>query len=82
MLVYDLKTTERSLFPRKTTQHHSNPSLIKPMMLKKLKLINSSRTNIKKNVIFIIGDWNGKVDGREISRITGKFDLGVHNEAR
>ena len=83
VLVCDLKTTERSLFPRKTTQHHSNPSLLKPLVLKKLKLINSSRTNIKKKkkVLFIIGDWNVKVDGREISRITGKFDLGVQNEA-
>ena len=35
----------------------------------------------KKDVIFIIGDWNAKVRNQEIPGITGKFDLGVQNEA-
>ena len=35
----------------------------------------------KKDVLFIIGDWNAKVESQEISRITGKFGFGVHNEA-
>ena len=35
----------------------------------------------KKDVLFIIGDWNAKVESQEISRITGKFGLGVQNEA-
>ena len=35
----------------------------------------------KKDVLFIIGDWNTKVGSQEIPGITGKFDLGVHNEA-
>ena len=35
----------------------------------------------KKDVFFIIGDWNAKVGSREISRVTGKFGLGVQNEA-
>ena len=35
----------------------------------------------KKDVIFIIGDWNAKVGSQEISRVTGKFGLGVQNEA-
>ena len=30
---------------------------------------------------FIIGDWNAKVGGQEIRGITGKFGLGVQNEA-
>ena len=30
----------------------------------------------------IIGDWNAKVGSQEISGVTGKFDLGVQNEAR
>ena len=36
----------------------------------------------KKDVLFIIGDWNAKVGSQEIPGVTGKFDLGVQNEAR
>ena len=35
----------------------------------------------KKDVLLIIGDWNAKVGSEEISRVTGKFGLGVQNEA-
>ena len=35
----------------------------------------------KKDVLFIIGDWNGKVESQETPGITGKFGLGVQNEA-
>ena len=35
----------------------------------------------KKDVLFIIGDWNAKVGGQEIPGVTGKFGLGVQNEA-
>ena len=35
----------------------------------------------KKYVLFIIGDWNAKVGSQEISGVTGKFGLGVQNEA-
>ena len=35
----------------------------------------------KKDVIFIIGDWNAKVGRQEIPGIIGKFGLGVQNEA-
>ena len=35
----------------------------------------------KKDVLFIIGDWNAKVGGQEIPRVTGKFGLGLQNEA-
>ena len=35
----------------------------------------------KKDVLFIIGDWNVKVGSQEIPRVTGKFGLGVQNEA-
>ena len=34
-----------------------------------------------KDVLFIIGDWNAKVDSQEIPGVTGKFGLGVQNEA-
>ena len=35
----------------------------------------------KKDVLFIIGDWNAKVGSQEIPGVTGKFALGVRNEA-
>ena len=35
----------------------------------------------KKDVLFIIGDWNATVGSQETPGITGKFGLGVHNEA-
>ena len=35
----------------------------------------------KKDVLFIIGDWNAKVESQEIPGVTGKFGLGVQNEA-
>ena len=35
----------------------------------------------KKYVLFIIGDWNGKVGIQEIPGVTGKFGLGVQNES-
>ena len=56
-------------------------------MLKKLKLNGSmiptrpSRNNTKKDVLFIIGDWNAKVGSQETPGVTGKFGLGIQNEA-
>ena len=35
----------------------------------------------KKGVLFIIGDWNAKVGSQETPGVTGKFGLGVWNEA-
>ena len=35
----------------------------------------------KKDVLFIIGDWNEKVGSQEIPGVIGKFVLGVQNEA-
>ena len=35
----------------------------------------------KKGVLFIIGDWNAKVGSQETPGVTGKFGLGVRNEA-
>ena len=35
----------------------------------------------KKDVLFIIGDWNAKVGSQEIHGVTAKFGLGVQNEA-
>ena len=36
----------------------------------------------KIDVLFIIGDWDAKVGSQEIPGVTGKFGLGVQNEAR
>ena len=59
-----------------------------PVMLKKLKLNGSMKIyknflelTPKKDVLFIIGDWNAKVGSQEIPVVTGKFDLVVQNEA-
>ena len=53
-----------------------------------LKKLNSSmrptrpfRTKPKKDVLFTIGDWNAKVESQETPGVTGKFGLGVQNEA-
>ena len=35
----------------------------------------------KKDVLFIIGDWNAKVGSQETPGVTGKFGLGIKNEA-
>ena len=34
----------------------------------------------KKDVLFIIGDWNAKVERQETPGVTGKFGLGIWNE--
>ena len=58
-----------------------------PVTLKKLKLNGSVKTyNLlelipSKDVLFIIGDWNAKVGSQETPGVTGKFGLGVRNEA-
>ena len=44
--------------------------------------IRPSRNNTKKSdVVFIIGDWNAKLGSQETYGVTGKFGLGVQNEA-
>ena len=36
---------------------------------------------LRKHVLFVIGHWNAKVESQEIPGLTGKFGLGVQNEA-
>ena len=59
-----------------------------PVMLKKLKLNSSMKTlqdllelTPKKDFLFIIGDWNAKVGSQATPGVTGKFGLGIQNEA-
>ena len=40
-----------------------------------------SRTNTPKDVLLIIGEWNTKVGSQETPGVTGKFGLGIQNEA-
>ena len=36
---------------------------------------------LKKHILYIIGDWNAKVGSQETPGLTGKFGLGIQNEA-
>ena len=59
--------------------------MTKPLMLEKLKLTfyeelqDLLEVTPKKDILFIIEDWNAKVGSQEIPGVTGKF--GVQNEA-
>ena len=61
--------------------------MTKPLMLEKLKLTfyeelqDLLEVTPKKDILFIIEDWNAKVGSQEIPGVTGKFGLGVQNEA-
>ena len=76
------------LFPTKTIQYHSNPSLCPTTKVKEAEaewsyddLQDLLELTPKKDVLFIIGDWNANVGSQKIPGVTGKFDLGVQNEA-
>ena len=75
-------------FPRQTIQHHGNPSLWPDHNAEEAEvewfyedLQDRLELTPKKDVLFIIGDWNAKVGSQEIPGVTGKFGLGVQNEA-
>ena len=61
----------------------------RPVMLKKLKLNGCFYEDLQdlleltspKDVLFITGNWNAKVGSQETPGVTGKFGLGVQNEA-
>ena len=46
-----------------------------------MKTYNLLELTPKKDVLFIIGDWNAKVGSQETPGVTGKSGLGVQNEA-
>ena len=58
-----------------------------PVTLKKLKLNSSMdlqdllELTPQKDVLFIMGGWNGKVGSQETTGVTGKFGVGIWNEA-
>ena len=76
------------LFPRQTIQYHSNPSLCSNSNAEEAEveqfyeyLQDLLELTPKKDVLAIIEDWNAKVGSQEIPGVTGKFGLGVQNEA-
>ena len=79
-------------FPRQIIQHYGNLSQCPTIDLtSNAKEAEAERfyedlqdlleITPKKDVLFIIGDWNAKVGSQETPGITGKFGLGVQNEA-
>ena len=75
-------------FPRQTIQYHSNPSLTPASNAEEAEverfyedLQDLLELTPKKDVRFIIGDWNAKVGSQETPGVTGKFGLGIQNEA-
>ena len=47
---------------------------------KNLQVLLLQELTPKKDVLFIIGDRNAKVESQEIPGVTGKFGLGIQNE--
>ena len=75
-------------FPRQIIKYHSNPSLCPSSNAEEAEvewfyedLQDLLELTPKKDVLFIIGDWNAKVGSQETSGVTGKFGLGIRNEA-
>ena len=76
------------MFPRQTIQYHSNPSQAPTSNAEEAEverfyeyLQDLLELTPKKDVIFIIGNWNAKVGSQETPGITGKCGLGIQNEA-
>ena len=76
------------MFPRQTIQYHSNPSLCPTSNTEEAEveqfyedLQNHLELTPKKDVLFILGDWNAKVGSQETPGVTDRFGLGVQNEA-
>ena len=82
------KQNDLCSFPRQTIQFHSNLSLFPTNNAEEAEverfyedLQDLLELTPKKDVLFIIGDWNAKVGSQEAPEVTGKFGLGVQNEA-
>ena len=76
-------------FPRQTIHYHSNLSPCPNHYSQKSwswtalwRPIKPSRINTKNYVLFLIGNWNTKVESHEITGVTGKFGVEVQNEAQ
>ena len=51
------------------------------MVYEDLQELNLLELKPKKDILFIIGDWNAKVGSQDIPGVTGKFGLVVQNVA-
>ena len=76
------------LFPRQTIQYHSTQAYAPTTNAEEAEvewfyeyLQDLLELTPKKDVLFIIGDWNAKVGSQETPGVIDKFDLGVQNEA-
>ena len=73
------------MFPRQTIQYHSNPSLCPDQVYAEEAEVERLYEDLqdlleltpKKDVLFIIGEWNAKVGSQEIPGVTGEFGLGI-----
>ena len=75
-------------FPRQTIQYHSNPIYAPTSNAEEAEvdrfyedLQDLLELTPKKDVLFIIGDWNAKVGSQKTPGVTGKFGLEIRNEA-
>ena len=75
-------------FARQTIQYHGNPAYAPASNAEEAEverfyedLQDLLELTPKKDVLFIIGDWNAKVRSQETPRVTGKFGLRVQYEA-
>ena len=75
-------------FPRQTIQYHSDRSLCPQNNTEEAEverfyedLQDLLELTPQKDVLFIIGDWNAKVGTQETPGVTGRFGLGIRNEA-
>ena len=82
------KQNDLCLFPRQAIQYHGNPNLYPDQYAEEAEvgqfhedLQDLLELTPKKDVLFIIGDWNAKVGSQETPEVTGKFGLRVQNEA-
>ena len=73
---------------RQTIQYHNNPSLWPASNAEEAEveqfyeeLQDHLELTPKKDVIFIIGDWNAKLERYETPGVTAKYGLGMWNEA-
>ena len=89
-MLRDRKTRQNDLcsFPRQTIQYQSNPVYVPTSNAEEAEvelyyedLQDVLELTPKKDVLFIIGDWNAKVGNQETPGVTGKFGLGIWNEA-
>ena len=77
-------------FPRQTIQYHSNLIVVYAPTSNAEEaeaerfyedLQDLLELTPKKDVLFILGDWNAKVGSQKTPGVTGKFGLGMRNEA-